>query len=137
MSEKKTQEATGAELLERSRKEREEMNARFDALMQKMEEGNYGNQGYSRESEITMPGALFADFLNITSQVKGVLESMDKGLEQMIRTSELTQNNMAKLTIRLMEQHIQNVEDGNTSSQEALDQEDSEKKIKPIDKKKK
>lgn len=135
MSEKKTQEATAKELLEKSRKEREEMNTRFDMLISKMEEGNYGNQGYGQGSSITMPGALFADFLNITSQVKGVMESMDKGLEQMIRTSEITQNNMAKLTIRLMEQHIQNVEDGNTLSQEELDQEDSKEKIKPVDKK--
>lgn len=136
MSEEK-KEPTGEEILEQSRKNREEINKRFDVLMEKMEEEGYNKQGYGTEDEVNMPGVLFADFLNIISQTKRVMELTDKSLEQIIRQSEMTQNNIAELTLDLMEQHVQNVEDGNTSSMEELDKADAEKKIKPVKKKKK
>ena len=82
-----------------------------------------------------MKGELFATFLNTLTYTKNTLENIDKTLEATIRSSELLQNNFAKMTIQLMEQHIKNIEDGNTSTMDELDAQDSEKKIKEVKKK--
>jgi hypothetical protein len=124
-------------LLEESRKEREAVNKVFDELLVKLSEEGYSNRGYSSESSITMKGELFATFLNTLTYTKNTLENIDKTLEATIRSSELLQNNFAKMTIQLMEQHIKNIEDGNTSTMDELDAQDSEKKIKEVKKKKK
>lgn len=124
-------------LLEESRKEREAVNKVFDELLVKLSEEGYSNRGYSSESSITMKGELFATFLNTLTYTKNTLENIDKTLEATIRSSELLQNNFAKMTIQLMEQHIKNIEDGNTSTMDELDVQDSEKKIKEVKKNKK
>lgn len=124
-------------LVEESRKEREAVNKVFDELLVKLSEEGYSNRGYSSESSITMKGELFATFLNTLTYTKNTLENIDKTLEATIRSSELLQNNFAKMTIQLMEQHIKNIEDGNTSTMDELDAQDSEKKIKEVKKKKK
>jgi|31_taG_2_1085359.scaffolds.fasta_scaffold01887_3 hypothetical protein len=124
-------------LLEESRKEREAVNKVFDELLVKLSEEGYSNRGYSSESSITMKGELFATFLNTLTYTKNTLENIDKTLEATIRSSELLQNNFAKMTIQLMEQHIKNIEDGNTSTMDELDAQDSEKKIKEVKKNKK
>jgi hypothetical protein len=123
------------QLLEESRKEREAVNKVFDELLVKLSEEGYSNRGYSSDSEITMKGELFATFLNTLTYTKNTLENIDKTLEATIRSSELLQNNFAKMTIQLMEQHIKNIEDGNTSTMDELDAQDSEKKIKEVKKK--
>jgi hypothetical protein len=123
------------QLLEESRKEREAVNKVFDELLVKLSEEGYSNRGYSSDSEITMKGEFFATFLNTLTYTKNTLENIDKTLEATIRSSELLQNNFAKMTIQLMEQHIKNIEDGNTSTMDELDAQDSEKKIKEVKKK--
>jgi len=132
MSEEKV---NAKQLLEESRKEREAVNKVFDELLVKLSEEGYTNRGYSDDSVITMKGELFATFLNTLTYTKNTLENIDKTLEATIRSSELLQNNFAKMTIQLMEQHIKNIEDGNTSTMDELDAQDSEKKIKEVKKK--
>jgi len=122
-------------LLEGSRKEREAVNKVFDELLVKLSDEGYANRGYSSDSVITMKGELFATFLNTLTYTKNTLENIDKTLEATIRSSELLQNNFAKMTIQLMEQHVKNIEDGNTSTMDELDAQDSEKKIKEVKKK--
>ena len=132
MSEEKV---NAKQLLEESRKEREAVNKVFDELLVKLSEEGYTNRGYSADSVITMRGELFATFLNTLTYTKNTLENIDKTLEATIRSSELLQNNFAKMTIQLMEQHVKNIEDGNTSTMDELDAQDSEKKIKEVKKK--
>jgi hypothetical protein len=132
MSEEKV---NAKQLLEQSRKEREAVNKVFDELLVKLSDEGYANRGYSSDSVITMKGELFATFLNTLTYTKNTLENIDKTLEATIRSSELLQNNFAKMTIQLMEQHVKNIEDGNTSTMDELDAQDSEKKIKEVKKK--
>ena len=132
MSEEKV---NAKQLLEQSRKEREAVNKVFDELLVKLSDEGYANRGYSSDSVITMKGELFATFLNTLTYTKNTLENIDKTLEATIRSSELLQNNFAKMTIQLMEQHVKNIEDGNTSTMDELDAQDSEKKIKEVKRK--
>lgn len=117
----------------------QDMNSRFDELIAQMEELGASNHGYSKDSTITIPGTLFSTFLNVVSHIKQTLDGLDKTLE--INENVLAQarhaigvlhNNTATMTLELMQQHVENIKAGSTTSQEVLDVEDAEQKIQEV-----
>jgi len=107
-------------------------NNRFDELMKEMEELGATDHGYSKDSVITIPGTLYSTFLNLISHVKQSLNTMDTSLEMALRASSQMQNNAAKMTLSLMEQHVSNIKAGATINQAQLDVEDAEQKIQEV-----
>lgn len=110
----------------------EEKQDQFVELMKKLDQPEYTNRGYSKDSTVTIPGSLFADFVNTVSFVKQTLQSIEKSTEATLRVASHLNEQTAKLTIRVMEAHINNIEAGNTISNTELDKEDAEADIQPI-----
>jgi rubrerythrin len=117
------------EVLERLASDRKLFNDQFDALMSKLNEETYKGRGYSKTSNVTIPGTLFAEFLNTVTQVKSVLENVSKAAEVISRSSDVLQNETAKMTIRLMQAHVNNIDSGWSSTNAQLDAEDAEELI--------
>ena len=82
-----------------------------------------------KTSNVTIPGTLFAEFLNTVTQVKSVLENVSKAAEVISRSSDVLQNETAKMTIRLMQAHVNNIDSGWSSTNAQLDAEDAEELI--------
>jgi len=107
----------------------------FVELMKKLEQAEYANRGYSKDSTVTISGSLFADFVNTVSFIKQTLQSIEKSTEATLRIANHLNEQTAKLTIRVMEAHVNNIDAGNTISNLELDKEDAEADIQPISKK--
>lgn len=105
---------------------------KFDNLMKEMEEMKANEQGYSKNSQVLIPGTLFTDFTNIVGQSKASLEAIKKSLIFGVQVIERMEDNLSLLTIQLMEQHVTNIKAGSTISQELLDAEDAVEKIQEI-----
>jgi hypothetical protein len=110
----------------------EEKKDQFVELMKKLEQPEYANRGYSKDSTVTIPGSLFADFVNTVSFVKQTLQSIEKSAEATLSVASHLNEQTAKLTVRLMEAHVANIENGSTISNEELDKEDAVADIQPI-----
>lgn len=107
-------------------------NEQFDALLTKLQEAKYQNQGYSVDSRVNISGELFGDFLNFVASTKSMLESVEKANQVIERMATFVLEEGSKMTVRLMEAHITNIEEGNTVSHEVLDEKDAEVKIQEI-----
>lgn len=105
---------------------------KFDNLMKEMEEMKANEQGYSKNSQVLIPGTLFTDFTNIVGQSKASLEAIKKSLIFGVQVIERMEDNLSLLTIQLMEQHVTNIKAGSTTSQELLDEEDAVEKIQEV-----
>ena len=107
-------------------------NEQFDALMAKLQETKYQNQGYEVGSRVNISGELFGDFLNFVASTKSMLESIEKANRVIEQTSTFVLEEGSKMTIRLMEAHVTNIEEGNTTTFDKLDEKDAEVKIQEI-----
>lgn len=112
----------------------EEKQDQFVELMSKLEQAEYANRGYSKDSTVTIPGSLFADFVNTVSFIKNTLQTIEKSTEATLRVASHLNEQTSKLTIRVMEAHVNNIDAGNTISSLELDKEDAEADIQPISK---
>jgi len=110
----------------------EEKNDQFVELIKKLDKPEYTNRGYSKDSTVTIPGSLFADFVNTVSFVKQTLQSIEKSAQATLSVANHLNEQTAKLTVRVMEAHIANIESGATISNEELDKEDAVADIQPI-----
>lgn len=105
---------------------------KFDNLIKEMEEIKANEQGYSKTSQILIPGTLFTNFTNVVGQSKASLDAMKKSFIFGIQVIERLEDNLSLLTIDLMEQHVANIKAGSTINQAALDKEDAEVKIQEV-----
>ena len=112
----------------------EEKQDQFVELMSKLEQAEYANRGYSKDSTVTIPGSLFSDFVNTVSFIKNTLQTIEKSTEATLRVASHLNEQTSKLTIRVMEAHVNNIDAGNTISSLELDKEDAEADIQPISK---
>lgn len=109
----------------------------FENLIAKIEE--HGNRGYSKDSVVTIPGALFAEFLHTVNYIKETLIVVNKAVDlinQSTKAVDTTSENLmdatAALTIKLMKAHLVNIESGSTTDFQELDKEDATEKIQEI-----
>lgn len=109
---------------------------RLDMLVKQLEENGYNKQGYRDGTSVTLEGELFQKFVMHNANVNRVLDTYEQHFDNLMDVSKglaiLTKNaldEIAKMSILLMEQHIKNVEAGITVSHEVLDLDDAEKSI--------
>jgi hypothetical protein len=107
-------------------------NEQFDTLLEKLSSDKYKDQGYSKTSTVTIPGPLFADFLNFVSSTKQILENIDKVVAIIDKNTSFVTEEGAKMTLRLMEAHANNVDHNWTTSNEELDKEDAVENVQEI-----
>jgi len=119
------EEQTAQQMLSQAQVEKEVIEKRFTELQTKLQE--YGQHGYSAGSEVTIPGQLYADFLNAIGLVKGTLE-------QMMQATDYLMDYTAGMTIRLMETHVSHIESKQAVPVAQLDKEDAEKTITEVEK---
>ena len=118
---------------EKARQEAQRLDEAFDQVQKEMDEKGYGNMSYKEGDMITIPGTLFASFVNYAADVSKVWSSLQESFKMYQQTIEFMFNDNTQLTLRLMKQHIVNCDSGNASTPEELDAEDAKEKIKPVD----
>ena len=125
------------EALEQAKVQREELDKRFDTLLEKLETVGGLNQSYSKDSVVEIPGPLFASFINFVSMNKRTLEQVTETMEAVTKhvanAMDIALIDSQQMTVAIMEEHIKLVEAGKTSSPEELDKEDAEVKVQKID----
>jgi hypothetical protein len=131
MAEEKRQ-LTEEEMKESMANEAKKMEERYDQLFKELEDGGYFDQTYAKDSKVEIPGSLFNSFIwfvneqskhmNSVRQVLGVIDSTLNGLS----------NNVNAMTMRLMEQHKENVDSGNTISLDQQKEEDAVETVNEI-----
>lgn len=111
-----------------------EVKDEFTILMEKLEQGDYMKQGYTADSQITISGELFQNFVNINAMNQKVMAGYKETLTLVNESMGQLLDSQYNLTINLMQQHIRNVDSGLTISNRELDKLDAKQKIKPIKK---
>jgi len=129
--EEKTQ-MSEEQLKEAMLKEREEIEKVYDELFEELEKGGYFNQTYSKDSQITIPGSLFNSFIYFCHVQAKHLNSVQSVMTMVQQTVTGLGNNVSDMTMRLMEQHKINVDNGFTITMEEMDEEDAKENIKEI-----
>lgn len=119
--------------MEKAKQEAQKLDVAFDEVQKEMDEKGYGSMSYKEGDIITIPGTLFASFVNYSAEVKQVLTSLEKSFDMYKKTIEFMFNDNMQLTLRLMKQHVINCDNGNASTSEEIDAEDAKDKIKPVD----
>ena len=113
------------ENLEEKRKEYEEIINKIEKIQKKATTDAYKEQGYESGSTVEIPSELFTEITNFISLQAHVNRTSMQGLEAL----EMTQ---APLSLKLMEIHLKNVDEGKTVPFEKLDREDAKAKIKEV-----
>lgn len=88
----------------------------FESLVAKAQDTKYSNQKYDKDSMVTIPGTLFADFVNTLSSTHQILMQLQRNLAAAGKAIEVSLASQDVMQLSLMKQHIQNVEDGITTA---------------------
>ena len=87
---------------------------KLDALQEKVNQDKYMLQKYVAGSNVTIPGTMFADFINLQDKSVQVLNQFKQNLIALLQLTDISIANHDRLTLSLMEQHIKNVDAGLT-----------------------
>lgn len=87
---------------------------KLDALQEKVNQDKYMLQKYVAGSSVTIPGTMFADFINLQDKSVQVLNQFKQNLIALLQLTDISIANHDRLTLSLMEQHIKNVDEGLT-----------------------
>jgi hypothetical protein len=121
-----------SQLQEAMEKERVEMDRKYDELFDQLEQGGYFKQTYAKDSKVTIPGSLFNSFIYFAHLQAKHLHSIQSVMNVIQQTVTGLGNGVSEMTIRLMEQHKENVDLGYTISAEQMDEEDAKELINEI-----
>lgn len=88
----------------------------FEELNAKATLPQYKYQKYESDKDITIPGTLFADFINLQSRGTQLLEQVKSNLISAIKAIDIELASRDIMTMRLMEQHMKNVDAGLTTT---------------------
>jgi hypothetical protein len=83
-------------------------------LEKKLQDPKYSGQAYKSDAKVEISGELFADFVNTRGNNENVLVQIKQYLESAVRVIDNLLLENDALTLRLMEQHIKNVDSGAT-----------------------
>jgi hypothetical protein len=120
------------QLQEAMLQERAEMDQKYDELFDQLEKGGYFKQTYGKDSRVTIPGSIFNSFIYFCHLQAKHLHSVQSVLNVIQQTVTGLGNNVSDMTIRLMEQHKENVDAGYTITMDQMDEEDAQENIKEI-----
>lgn len=118
-------------------KEAKEMEQRYDNLFKELEEGGYFDQTYSKDSRVDIPGSLFNSFIWFVNEQSKHMNSVRQVLGVIDNTLSGLSNNVNEMTMRLMEQHKNNVDNGATISLDEQREEDAVDTVNEIERPKK
>ena len=99
----------------------------MEELSKKVEDPKYKDQGYANGEFISMPAELFTQLTNLLSQYSVSNRSA-------MQVSEAMEMALAPINAKMMELHLDNVDQGKTVSFAELDREDAKAKIKEVKK---
>lgn len=97
-----------------TKKKEQAAKKKFAALEKKMQNPKYSNQAYKNDAEVVISGELFADFVNTRGNTENTLLQVKRHLESAVRVIDHLLAENDALTLRLMEQHVKNVDNGST-----------------------
>lgn len=129
----KSQEELITERMAKAKAEGEELQKKYDEVLEEMNEKGYGTMSYTKEDTVTIPGTLFGNFVNYVADQRKFNEQVQNSLGILINSMELRLNDTDEFALMLMKQHIANCEAGNASTKEEVDKEGSKEKIKKKD----
>lgn len=133
---------TMEELNAKRQAETEAIMEEYDQLFDDLDKGGYFKHGYAPGEKIEMDGTLFNQFVNFVNKSMQVHYSVGESLNILQNTNEAMITRLSAMTIQLMKQHKENVDNGSTKTHEELDKIDakvnvSEAEAKPRKKTKK
>jgi len=124
-------------MLQDNKERRNQLAEEYDVLLKEMEKVGAGEQSYSKDSTIEIPGPLFSSFVNFVSHNKRALSEINNSLTMFINqinsAIELSLTDNDALTVAILEQHIEQVKKGATVSNKVIEQENAEVKIGEIE----
>jgi hypothetical protein len=88
--------------------------AKIKELQQKIQDPKYAHQKYESDSMVTIPGTLFADFLNTNTENTNFLIQLRRTLGAVTQALDIAIAREDAMTLNLMQQHIVNVDSGLT-----------------------
>jgi hypothetical protein len=103
----------------------------MEALIAKANDPKYSNQKYDKDSMVSIPGTLFADVVNYSSTQHQILVQLKRNLEAAVKAIDISLANQDILTLSLMKQHINNVENGSTTPVTTEEREAAMEEAKP------
>lgn len=89
---------------------------KFQQLAEITSQPKYLNQKYKADTEITIKGVLFADFVNTQANTQDLLFQVHRNLKASLDVIESLMNASDMMTLSLMEQHVKNVDNGATET---------------------
>jgi hypothetical protein len=104
------------------------VDAKMKELQEKIQDPRYAHQKYEADKFVTIPATLFADFLNTNNEEINFLIQLRNTLVSVTRAMDMAIAKQDAMTLNLMEQHIINVDAGNTT---ALSPEEFESMVNP------
>lgn len=134
MAEKeKSQEEIIQERMKKTKLESEELQKKYQEVLDEMTEKGYDTLSYTKDDKVTIPGTLFGNSVNYVAEQRKFNEQVQNSLGILINSMEMRLNDTDEFTLMLMKQHIANCEAGNASTKEAVDKEGAKEKIKKKD----
>ena len=103
------------------------MEEKFKQLEEITSQEKYLYQKYKADTDITIKGVLFADFVNTQANTQDLLAQVYRNLKASLDVIESLMSASDLMTLNLMEQHVKNVDNGAT---ETVPQEELTKKTK-------
>jgi|TARA_R110000772_G_scaffold47429_9_gene108467 hypothetical protein len=125
---------TEADMRAKMEADMKEIGARYDELFEQLDKGDYFKQAYAPGSTVVIPGKLFSSFVNFVNAEMQTMHSMQSTLQILMNTGDAIINNVSSMTISLMEQHKENVDNGITVSGAELDKLDAKELVVEVDK---
>ena len=122
--EKKAQEA----FLQRKK----EIDEKYENLVKELSEKGYDRMSYPEGSEISIPGPLFAKFINYMNTNKKTLENLETSFNVLLRVIDASFTANDEFVLELMQQHITNCEAGKTVTAQEMDKQDAKSRIKKV-----
>lgn len=93
---------------------KEALDKDFEILDERMKDEKYKDQGYKKGTTIEIDSVLFSEFINAMAHTKGTLVQIQQNLAIAYSTIDMLMDVNAELTIKMMNQHLDNVDKGVT-----------------------
>ncbi len=108
--------------------QKSEMQLKFEDIEARMEAVKYEQQAYAPDSQVTMPGSLFVDFIQQFGKMRAFLGKVESITNSLTVASNESLLQSIETSYDLMEQHMQNVDLGVTYTIKQEQEQDGEVK---------
>ena len=116
----------------------EALDKEFGTLLEELKALGGGTQTYAADSVIEIPGTLFSTVVNFISHNAKTLENLNNAITTIVKQTQFSVDvaltNNAAMSVEVIKEHINQVKVGKTVSNETIDKENAEVKVKEIKK---